>query len=65
MMPRGQAELAFAFIGKSLGVIDSTLFSVLAVVITATTTVAPLLLQRLVTNDTQAETPDDSTQSAP
>jgi hypothetical protein len=35
MMPRGEAGLAFAFMGKNLGVIDSAMFTVLVLVVVA------------------------------
>jgi Kef-type K+ transport system membrane component KefB len=45
MMPRGEVGLAFAFIGKSLGVIDSVMFSVLVVMVIITTLATPLMLR--------------------
>ncbi len=44
MMPRGDVGLAFAFIGKSLGVIDPEMFAVVVLVVVITTLVTPLLL---------------------
>ncbi len=45
MMPRGEVGLAFAFIGKSLGVIDSAMFAVVVVVVVVTTLATPLMLR--------------------
>ena len=45
MMPRGEVGLAFAFVGKSLGVIDSTMFAVLVVVVVISSLATPLALR--------------------
>jgi Kef-type K+ transport system membrane component KefB len=45
MMPRGEVGLAFAFIGKSLGVIDSVMFAVVVVMVVVTTLATPLMLR--------------------
>jgi Kef-type K+ transport system membrane component KefB len=45
MMPRGEVGLAFAFIGKSLGVIDSVMFAVVVAMIVVTTLMTPLMLR--------------------
>jgi Kef-type K+ transport system membrane component KefB len=45
MMPRGEVGLAFAFIGKTLGVIDSAMFAVLVLMVVVTTLMTPLMLR--------------------
>jgi Kef-type K+ transport system membrane component KefB len=45
MMPRGEVGLIFASIGKSLGVIDSQLFSGIVLMVVITTVIAPSLLK--------------------
>jgi Kef-type K+ transport system membrane component KefB len=45
MVPRGEVGLAFAFIGKSLGVIDSVMFAVVVLMVVVTTLATPLLLR--------------------
>jgi Kef-type K+ transport system membrane component KefB len=45
MIPRGEVGLIFASIGKSLGVLDSNMFSVIIIVVLLTTLVTPPLLQ--------------------
>jgi len=45
MMPRGEVGLIFASIGKSLGVIDDTMFSAVVVMVIVTTLLAPGLLK--------------------
>jgi Kef-type K+ transport system membrane component KefB len=45
MMPRGEVGMAFAFIGKSLGVIDSVMFAVVVVMVVVTTLATPLMLR--------------------
>jgi len=44
MVPRGEVGLIFAFVGKSLGVVDDAMFSVIVVVVMATTLVTPPIL---------------------
>lgn len=46
MVPRGEVGLAFAFIGKSLGVIDSAMFTVLVLMVVVTTLMTPLMLRK-------------------
>lgn len=46
LVPRGEVGLIFAQVGLSEGVLTADLFSALALVITATTLVGPLLLRR-------------------
>jgi len=45
MMPRGEVGLLFAAIGKTLGVIDDYLFSVIVLMVIVTTLIAPPLLK--------------------
>jgi len=45
MLPRGEVGLIFAAIGKTLGVIDDTLFSSVVVMVIVTTLMAPGLLK--------------------
>ena len=45
MMPRGEVGLAFAFIGKSLGVIDPAMFTVVVLMVVVTTLLTPLMLR--------------------
>ena len=45
MLPRGEVGLAFAFVGKSLGIIDASMFSVLVIMVIVTTLGAPGLLR--------------------
>ena len=45
MLPRGEVGLAFAFVGKSLGVINSNVFSVIVIMVVVTTLMTPLLLR--------------------
>jgi Kef-type K+ transport system membrane component KefB len=47
MIPRGEVGLIFAQLGLSLAVLDSALFSALALVVFVTTFVTPPLLKRL------------------
>jgi Kef-type K+ transport system membrane component KefB len=45
MTPRGEVGLAFAFIGKSMGVLDASMFSVIVIMVVVTTLLTPLLLR--------------------
>jgi Kef-type K+ transport system membrane component KefB len=45
MTPRGEVGLAFAFVGKALGIIDATMFAVIVLMVVITTLVTPLLLR--------------------
>lgn len=45
MMPRGEVGLIFAAIGKTLGVVDDFLFSVIVLIVIVTTVIAPPLLK--------------------
>ncbi|GIW65518.1 MAG: hypothetical protein KatS3mg094_037 [Candidatus Parcubacteria bacterium] len=47
MVPRGEVGLIFAVIGKNLGVINDTLFSIIVLIIIATTLISPLILSSL------------------
>jgi len=44
-MPRGEAGLVFAAIGKSLGVITDDLFSAIVLMVIVTTLISPPLLK--------------------
>jgi Kef-type K+ transport system membrane component KefB len=46
MIPRGEVRLIFAGIGKRSDVIDNARFSALAVMVMATTLIAPFLLKQ-------------------
>jgi Kef-type K+ transport system membrane component KefB len=56
MLPRGEVGLAFAFIGRSLGVIDAAMFTVLVLVVVLTTLITPLLLRLVLGHGTRATT---------
>jgi len=45
MMPSGEAGPAFAFTGKSLGVIDSVMFAAVVAMAVVTTLATPLMLR--------------------
>ena len=45
MMPRGEVGLIFASLGKSLGVLNDSLFSSIVIMVVATTLVTPPLLK--------------------
>lgn len=45
MLPRGEVGLAFAFVGKNLGIISSSMFSVIVIMVVVTTLITPLLLR--------------------
>ena len=47
MVPRGEVGLIFAAIGRSIGVINDEVFSVLVVVVMLTTLITPMVLSRL------------------
>lgn len=47
MVPRGEVGLIFAAVGKSIGAINDDLFSVIIIVVIATTFVSPPLLKHL------------------
>lgn len=49
MLPRGEVGLIFAAIGKTLGVIDDTLFAAIVLMVILTTLAAPPLLKRKLT----------------
>ena len=54
MMPRGEVGLAFAFIGKSLGVIDAAMFTVVVLMVVLTTLVTPLIPSMAMRSDSLA-----------
>ena len=47
MVPRGEVGLIFAFVGKSLGVVNDAAFSVIVVMVMLTTLVTPPMLAYL------------------
>ncbi|MFA5184755.1 MAG: cation:proton antiporter [Patescibacteria group bacterium] len=47
MVPRGEVGLIFAMIGKTLGVIDERMFSVIVIMVIVTTLLTPPLLSML------------------
>jgi Kef-type K+ transport system membrane component KefB len=55
MIPRGEVGLIFAMIGKNLGVVNDTIFSVIVIVVILSTLLTPpilaVLLRRLDTNE--------------
>jgi Kef-type K+ transport system membrane component KefB len=53
MMPRGEVGLAFAFIGKSLGVLDAAMFTVVVLMVVVTTLVTPLMLRMAMSRNSQ------------
>ena len=53
MMPRGEVGLAFAFIGKSLGVLDAAMFTVIVLMVVATTLMTPLMLRMAMSRNSQ------------
>jgi Kef-type K+ transport system membrane component KefB len=55
MLPRGEVGLVFASIGKSLGVIDSAMFSAAVLMVIVTTLITPPLLKRLLGPGESAE----------
>jgi Kef-type K+ transport system membrane component KefB len=55
MMPRGEVGLAFAFIGKSMGVLNASMFSVIVIMIVVTTLITPLLLRVAISRQPQGE----------
>ncbi len=44
MVPRGEVGLIFATVGRQLGVVDETMFSVIVVMVILTTLVTPPVL---------------------
>jgi len=58
MMPRGEVGLAFAFIGKSLGVVGPTMFTVVVLVVVITTLMTPLMLRLAMSNNPQSSQKD-------
>jgi Kef-type K+ transport system membrane component KefB len=44
MVPRGEVGLIFAFVGKSLGVLDDQLFAVIVLMVVGTTLITPPVL---------------------
>ncbi len=50
MVPRGEVQLIFASMGKGLGVISSSVFSMVVIVVILTTILTPIILSMLVRN---------------
>lgn len=50
MVPRGEVGLIFAMVGKQLGVISETMFSVVVIMVILTTLLTPPMLTRLLKN---------------
>ena len=44
MVPRGEVGLIFAAVGRGLGVVSDSVFSIIVIMVIATTLVAPPLL---------------------
>jgi Kef-type K+ transport system membrane component KefB len=55
MVPRGEVGLIFAAIGKALGVVDDTLFSVIVAMVILTTLVTPPVLGVLLKRQARRE----------
>lgn len=53
MIPRGEVGLAFAFIGKSLGVLDAAMFTVIVLMVVVTTLMTPLMLRIAMSRNSQ------------
>lgn len=60
MMPRGEVGLVFASIGKTLGVIDNTLFASVVLMVIVTTLVTPPLLKIAMQHSMLKEDDSDS-----
>lgn len=58
MIPRGEVGLVFAATGSTLGVLDQTLYSVITIVVMATTFLTPPVLARHVRRTTAPAGPD-------
>jgi Kef-type K+ transport system membrane component KefB len=58
MVPRGEVGLIFAFVGKELGVLDDRLFSVVVLMVLATTLITPPALAFLLRRKRAAEAGD-------
>lgn len=56
MVPRGEVGLIFAVVGKQLGVVDETLFSVVIVMVMLTTLVTPPVLGALLRGESSRST---------
>ncbi len=57
MVPRGEVGLIFAFVGKSLGVVNEELFSVIVLMVMLTTLVTPPVLAWLLRDERKAPAP--------
>ena len=51
MVPRGEVGLIFAMVGKQLGVLSETMFSVVVIMVILTTLVTPPVLTWLLRRD--------------
>lgn len=58
MLPRGEVGLVFAAIGRTLGVIDDSVFAAIVVMIFVTTLAAPPLLKVAIARQTQRQIAD-------
>ncbi|PIN74297.1 sodium:proton exchanger [Candidatus Woesearchaeota archaeon CG10_big_fil_rev_8_21_14_0_10_45_16] len=55
MVPRGEVGLIFATIGKGLGVVDDSVFSVIVIVVILTTLIPPVVLNLLLRKETKEQ----------
>ena len=51
MIPRGEAVLIFISIGKILGIINDSIFSVIVVIVLATNFIAPWAIKKFCTSN--------------
>jgi Kef-type K+ transport system membrane component KefB len=54
MVPRGEVGLIFAMVGKQLGVMSETMFSVIVIMVILTTLITPPVLTLLLRRDKSA-----------
>jgi Kef-type K+ transport system membrane component KefB len=54
MAPRGEVGLIFAMVGKQLGVVDETIFSVVVIMVILTTLLTPPVLVQLFRRNARA-----------
>jgi Kef-type K+ transport system membrane component KefB len=50
MVPRGEVGLIFATVGKSMGVVDDSLYAITVIMVILTTLIPPLLLSNMIKN---------------
>jgi Kef-type K+ transport system membrane component KefB len=55
MVPRGEVGLIFATIGKSLGVVNDEVFSIIIIMVILTTLLTPPILSHLLKKQPQEE----------